>query len=41
MSSYEFACYLILGGIVIMLLVFIAFYLVNKYRTDSNKKKGD
>jgi len=41
MSTYELACYLILGGLVFLVLLSLALYLVNKYRASHNKKKGD
>ena len=32
MSSYEFACYLILDGVICLVLLFLVLHLVNKYR---------
>lgn len=40
MDSYEFACYLISGGVVFLLLFTLTIYHVKKYRDNRNNKKG-
>jgi len=39
MGSYEFACYLILGGVIFLTLLFLVLYLVKKYRDNHNNQK--
>ena len=41
MNSYEYASHLVLGGVVILFLLYLAVYLVNKNRDKHNDKKRD